>query len=424
MNALACRGGIKQLHARNPAMQPTIKYFMILGVVASSTSPPEDYLVTTPELDFLEEVYGKGDYPTVLCPPSLFLIISQINRLRLQTTQPPEMHDPDSPSPQDLLSQILGFNPDAWASLYPESYQQLFLLARIYHSAVALYCISALRNLFPIGFLYNLWMLRVAHADCLFGLLREAILSPQTKLCLMWPLNVAGVEAATRSLSDRLFVEEALDELSRGLGTGYPLVARSAMQKLWDSGKTDSVLRDAVVTILSTPAEVHTSSRLHPEIRGAALGPPIESVFALVRANRGVQFFIDEFDFSPRGPLGTPELVRENAVDKYGLGSLRKRLIAERARSPTDPDQAAWLGRITETVIAPPRVRGRLAHSFAAVLLLGHNWVAAADSSLRCQVAVQMVPLNPGPSTNRGRRPLFGTVQTAAVSRRLLADKK
>ncbi|KAK8066539.1 hypothetical protein PG997_013286 [Apiospora hydei] len=239
MKALACRGGIKQLHARNPTMQPTLKYFMILGVVASSTSPPEDYLVTTPELDFLEEVYGKGDYPTVLCPPFLFLIISQINRLRLQTTQPPEMHDPDSPSPQDLLSKILCFNPDAWASLYPESYQQLFLLARIYHSAVALYCISALRNLFPIGFLYNLLMLRAAHADCLFGLLREAILSPQTKLCLMWPLNVAGVEAATRSLSDRLFVEEALDELSRGLGTGYPLVARSAIQKLWDSGKTE-----------------------------------------------------------------------------------------------------------------------------------------------------------------------------------------
>ncbi|KAK8034575.1 C6 zinc finger domain protein [Apiospora rasikravindrae] len=239
MKALACRGGIKKLHARNPTMQPTLKYFMILGVVASSTSPPEDYLVTTPELDFLEKVYGKGDYPTVLCPPFLFMIISQINRLRLQTTQPPELHEPDSPSPQDLLSKILSFDPDAWASLYTESYQQLFLIARIYHSAVALYCISALRNLFPIGFLYNLLMLRAAHADCLFGLLREAILSPQTNLCLMWPLNVAGVEAATRSLSDRLFVEEALDELSRGLGTGYPLVACSAIQKLWDSGKTE-----------------------------------------------------------------------------------------------------------------------------------------------------------------------------------------
>ncbi|KAK8037965.1 C6 zinc finger domain protein, partial [Apiospora phragmitis] len=203
-------------------IDPTLKYFMILGVLASSTSPPEDYLVTTPELDFLEKVYGKGDYPTVLCPPFLFLIISQINRLRLQTTQPPQLHEFDSPSAQDLLSKILTFNPDAWASLYPESYQQLFLLARIYHSAVALYCISALRNLFPISFTYNLFTLRATHADALFGLLREAIQSPKTKPCLMWPLNVAGVEAATRSLSERLFVKEALDEISRALGTGYP----------------------------------------------------------------------------------------------------------------------------------------------------------------------------------------------------------
>ncbi|KAK8136480.1 C6 zinc finger domain protein [Apiospora sp. TS-2023a] len=192
MKAVAYRGGIKQLHERNVAMQPTLKYFMI-----------------------------------------------QINRLRLQTTQPPELHDPDSPSAQDLLSKILGFNPDEWASLYPDSYRELFLLARIYHAAVALYCISALRNLFPTGFLYNLLMLRAAQADCLFGLLREAIQSPKTQPCLMWILNVAGVEAATRSLSDRLFVEEALDELSRGLGTGYPLVAREAIHRLWDSGKTE-----------------------------------------------------------------------------------------------------------------------------------------------------------------------------------------
>ncbi|KAK7935589.1 hypothetical protein PG985_001084 [Apiospora marii] len=239
MKAVACRGGMKQLHERNVTMQPTLKYFMILGVLASSTSPPEDYLVTTPELDFLEKVYGKGDYPTVICPPFLFLIISQINRLRLQTTQPPEMHDPDLPSAQDLLSRILGFNPDEWASLYPESYQELFLLARIYHAAVALYCISALRSMFPTGFLYNLLMLRAAQADCLFGLLREALRSPKTMPCLMWPLNVAGVEAATRSLSDRLFVEEALGELSRGLGTGYPLVACDAIHRLWDSGKTE-----------------------------------------------------------------------------------------------------------------------------------------------------------------------------------------
>ncbi|KAK7953795.1 C6 finger domain protein [Apiospora saccharicola] len=239
MKAVAHRGGIKQLYERNVAMQPTLKYFMILGVLASSTSPPEDYLVTTPELDFLEKVYGKGDYPTVLCPPFLFLIVSQINRLRLQTTQPRELHDPDSPSAQALLSKILGFNPDEWARLYPDSYQELFLLARIYHAAVALYCISALRSLFPTGFLYNLLMLRAAQADCLFGLLRVAIQSPKTQPCLMWILNVAGVEAATRSLSDRLFVEEALDELSRGLGTGYPLVARGAIHRLWDSGKTE-----------------------------------------------------------------------------------------------------------------------------------------------------------------------------------------
>ena len=193
----------------------------------------------TSDLDFLEKVYGKGDYPTLLCPPALFMIINRINQLRLRTTQPPEGHESDSPSAQDLLSEIHDFDPNAWANLYPESYPQLFLLARIYQSAVALYCISALRNLFPTVSLHKLLMLRAAHADALFVLLREAITSLNTSLCLTWPLNVAGVEAATRSLSDRLFVEEALDVISQGIGTGCPLVACSAIHKLWDSGKTE-----------------------------------------------------------------------------------------------------------------------------------------------------------------------------------------
>ncbi|KAK8066540.1 hypothetical protein PG997_013287 [Apiospora hydei] len=61
------------------------------------------------------------------------------------------------------------------------------------------------------------------------------------------------------------------------------------------------VLRDAVIATLSTPAE-STSSKLHPEIRGA-LELPIESAFALVRVNRDVQFFTDEFEL-----LRLPEL--------------------------------------------------------------------------------------------------------------------
>ncbi|KAK6856213.1 C6 zinc finger domain-containing protein [Apiospora arundinis] len=239
MEALACRGGMKRVYERNVAMQLTLKYFIILGVLASSTSPPEDFLVTDPEMAFVEKVYGKGDYPTLICPPHLFMVIHQINRLRHQTTQPLELHEPDSPSAQDLLSRIHTFDPNAWADLYPDSHPHLFLLGRIYQSAVALYCISALRNLFPTGSLYNLLKLRATHADSLFVLLREAIISPKTNLCLMWPLTVAGVEAATRSLSDRLFVEEALDQISRGLGAGYPMMACSAMHKLWDSGKTE-----------------------------------------------------------------------------------------------------------------------------------------------------------------------------------------
>ncbi|KAK8111380.1 uncharacterized protein PG998_007837 [Apiospora kogelbergensis] len=181
MKALDCRGGMKEVYERSVSTRPTLKYFMILGVLASSTSPPEDFLVTTSDTDFLEMVYGKGDYPTLICPPPLFLVMNQINRLRLQTTQPPELHEPDSPSAQDLLSKIHTFEPNTWASLYPESYPQLFLLARIYQSAVALYCISALRKLFPTGSLYNLLRLRAIHADALFVLLREAITSPKDK---------------------------------------------------------------------------------------------------------------------------------------------------------------------------------------------------------------------------------------------------
>ncbi|KAK8034576.1 hypothetical protein PG993_009571 [Apiospora rasikravindrae] len=80
------------------------------------------------------------------------------------------------------------------------------------------------------------------------------------------------------------------------------------------------VLRDAIAAALFTPTEVRTTQeytaqavnsiqkyealpRMGRGLRAWALELPIESVFALVRANRDVQFFINEFEVLRLPPL-------------------------------------------------------------------------------------------------------------------------
>ncbi|KMU76312.1 hypothetical protein CISG_01046 [Coccidioides immitis RMSCC 3703] len=85
---ISLRGGLENLARVSPHMKPMLLYYMILGVIGNTTTPPSDQVATTSQLDLANlasEMYGEGYlFPNLLCPPSLFLDILSINHLRYQ----------------------------------------------------------------------------------------------------------------------------------------------------------------------------------------------------------------------------------------------------------------------------------------------------------------------------------------------------
>lgn len=207
--------------------------------MGTTTSPPQDYVILSKDMASLVEVYGKGDYPTVLCPPPIFLALMKINVLRYHTSQ--ALHGPSAP-PNELeaiLSEIFAFSPEEWGQQTADSKDALTLIGRIYQCAAALYCILSLRASFPPEGTARLPATETSLAETLFGLLREIMASPSMRLCMVWPLLVAGVAAASRSPADRAFVLAQFAVLSRELGTAFPLLAREVLKKFWASGLID-----------------------------------------------------------------------------------------------------------------------------------------------------------------------------------------
>lgn len=74
------------------------------------------------------------------------------------------------------------------------------------------------------------------HRQRLFSSLQTALKSPTVQRGLVWPLVVAGVEAAAGSEEERCFVEHHLAEMSRKTGTSYPIVAKGVLEKFWITG--------------------------------------------------------------------------------------------------------------------------------------------------------------------------------------------
>ena len=68
-------------------------------------------------------------------------------------------------------------------------------------------------------------------------MLPMAMGSPIVRKGMLWPLIVAGVEAAERLGDEKGFVERQLILISRETGASYPLVAKECLEKFWESGK-------------------------------------------------------------------------------------------------------------------------------------------------------------------------------------------
>lgn len=199
-------------------------------------------------IDLVSELYSIGVFPSLPCPMPLFLGIIQINHLRYQATgkASPDQQTPFMQlSPRMVLERIDSFEPEAWLksarnSPYPDEW---LLIARIFQSAVILYCLSSLATCLvldtsPCSATVDLETARSLHRARLFTLLGSAMQSPITRKCMIWPTVVAGIEAASGTLEEQQFVELQLSDMSRDTCASYPLVAKEMLGRFWASRKT------------------------------------------------------------------------------------------------------------------------------------------------------------------------------------------
>lgn len=213
--------------------------------IANTTSPASDQVAVTsfthvPGL--ILDLYSMGIYPPFPCAQYLFPDIGNINHLRARRVVDPFAEDDDfeiqALEAHSILDHVTAFSPEEWAgSQSLESRGAWLLVARIYHCAVTLYCISSLQSSGLLPTTPQLQTRRTAQRDRLMILLAEGLALPLLKKSLLWPLIVAGFEACDGSEVEREFVARHLEEQSEDLGTSQPLVAKAVFERFWSGGK-------------------------------------------------------------------------------------------------------------------------------------------------------------------------------------------
>ena len=186
-------------------------------------------------LEFVHEVWEESPYPTFLCPADILAAIMRINHLRSQLLDRP-LSEADA-SPEGLLASLKAFSPEGWAATKTSSHEEWLLIARAHHSAAILYCMATLEEHFPRSSLQDLEILRVVHASTLFAALRQAEAMRGVRMGSLWPLIVAGVEAARENSATRSFVRRRFTGLADDLATPLMLEAKRVFEEFWASGK-------------------------------------------------------------------------------------------------------------------------------------------------------------------------------------------
>ncbi|PSN72315.1 hypothetical protein BS50DRAFT_569829 [Corynespora cassiicola Philippines] len=231
------RGGMMSLYREKVYLQPGITIFLLIIILSNTTSPPHDQIHVFSPHDYnesdIQEIYATM-FPYCLCPPKLFFDIVRINNLRSRAAHLSlqEIDDSMIYEANELLVDIDSFLPEDWAQPN-EFYEEWLMIGTIYQSAIAIYCISSLMSLGVLSLSPNLIAIRASHADRLFLMLREAFKVERIRYFMMWPLIVAGAEAAFRGEGLRSWIEEELSECSRFQGTSTPLKARALLRRYW-----------------------------------------------------------------------------------------------------------------------------------------------------------------------------------------------
>ncbi|EFR04278.1 C6 zinc finger domain-containing protein [Nannizzia gypsea CBS 118893] len=239
---ITLRGGIRAM-ANSKALRPLLLVFVCTVVMGNTTSPASDLAIASPysdELDFVLKQAGPGISPFQMCPPLLLADIVKINRLRMKATKREAgTSEALQQEAYRVLDSIDKFSPEQWGESMPLSKGDWKLLGTVYQVAALVYCISSLQSLSILPITPPLRVRCASHGRVLRILLETTLSSPQLKRFMMWPLIVLGVEALHGVATIRSFVKEQLLEMSRYTGSYAPLMAKSVLEKFWDSGATN-----------------------------------------------------------------------------------------------------------------------------------------------------------------------------------------
>ncbi|KAK1453135.1 hypothetical protein CMEL01_04794 [Colletotrichum melonis] len=138
---------------------------------------------------------------------------------------------------EDIVARIESFDGTDCDSFY-EDRDHRDLIAAIFHSAVAVFCISSLQSVGALPRVHRLTMLRTMHGNRLYSLMEGTRKHPQLKKSVQWPLVVAGIEASVRVDKRRLVAELYLEQ-AKDIATPLPLHAKNVMRTFWDGDATD-----------------------------------------------------------------------------------------------------------------------------------------------------------------------------------------
>jgi hypothetical protein len=189
-------------------------------------------------IEDVEKVYSLI-FPYILCPQTLFVEIIRINRLRQDLTTSlfaePTRHALDA---QGILARIEAFEPETWAQP-GEHYNDWRLIASIYQSSVALYCIMSLQAVAPFSSSLETNRMRTLHGERLFESLKDSVRLRQLKKFSVFPLCALGVEAGYHNRHrTRIWIERQLENHARLIGSSCPLKARAVLKRYWQRKKS------------------------------------------------------------------------------------------------------------------------------------------------------------------------------------------
>ena len=172
--------------------------------------------------------------PYTLCPSTLFIEIIRINRLRQQLSLSAIVDSHHyAQDAQTILSRIESFGIKEWAQS-KEQEDDWQLIASIWQSGIALYCIMSLQAVGILPSTGEMDVMRMRHRDRLSKDLKAATRLKQLKKISTFPLCVLGVEAGYHvQQSTQIWIERQLEEHARLLGSNSPLKAREVLRRYW-----------------------------------------------------------------------------------------------------------------------------------------------------------------------------------------------